>query len=154
MKIKKPTLPGAVTAVAGLAVVLALAPTALAGKPGGGGGSGGSRGGSGGTLSLVMVNDQNGNGAPDYGDTITFAVSTTATTMPYVTVNCYQSGTLVYQASNGIFAISLNQLFVLGGTTAWQGGAASCTAYLQDWDSYAKHQTVTNLASLNFSVGA
>jgi hypothetical protein len=101
-----------------------------------------------------MVRDVNGNGAPDYGDTVTFAVSTTATTMPYVTLNCYQGGTLVYQASNGIFAISLNQLFNLGGTDAWQGGAASCTATLQNWDSYGKHHSVANLASMSFSVGA
>lgn len=153
MNIKKPTLAGSVIAVAGLAVALALTPAALAGKPGGGG-TGGSTGGSGGTLSLVMVKDMNGNGAPEYGDTVTFSVSTTATTMPYVTVNCYQGGTLVYQASNGIFAISLNQNFVLGGTTAWQSGAASCTAYLQNWSSYSRHHTVTNLASMDFSVGA
>jgi hypothetical protein len=152
MKIRKPTPAGAAIAAAVLVVSLALVPGALAGKPGSGGGGGGTTGG--GTIALVMVNDANGNGAPNYGDTVTFAVSTTATTMPYVTVNCYQGGTLVYQASNGIFAISLNQNFVLGQTTAWQGGAATCTAYLQNWDSYSKHHSITNLASMNFSVGA
>ena len=152
MKITKPTPAGAVLTAAVLTVALALAPAALAGKgkPGGGGTSGGS----GGTLSLVMVKDVNGNGSPNYMDTITFAVSTTATTMPYVTVHCYQAGTLVYQQSSGIFYTSLNQNFVLGQTTAWQGGAADCTAYLQNWDSYTKHHTVTNLASMTFSVGA
>jgi hypothetical protein len=152
MKIRKPTPAGAAIAAAVLVVSLALVPGALAGKPGSGGGGGGTTGG--GTIALVMVNDANGNGAPNYGDTVTFAVSTTATTMPYVTVNCYQGGTLVYQASNGIFAISLNQNFVLGQTAAWQGGAATCTAYLQNWDSYSKHHSITNLASMNFSVGA
>lgn len=151
MKISKPTPAGAVLTVVVLALSLAFVPAALAGK---GGKPGGGGGGSGGTIALVMVQDANGNGSPDYGDTVTFAVSTSATTQPFVTVNCYQAGQLVYQASNGIFAISLNQLFVLGGTTAWQGGAASCTAYLQNWDSYAKHHTVTNLASMTFSVGA
>jgi hypothetical protein len=153
MKIRKPTLRGAALAGAVLALSLALVPAALAGKgkPGGGGGT---SGGTGGTIALVMVKDVNGNGTPDYGDTVTFAVSTTATTMPYVTLNCYQGGTLVYQASNGIFAISLNQLFNLGGTDAWQGGAASCTATLQNWDSYGKHHSVANLASMSFSVGA
>jgi hypothetical protein len=101
-----------------------------------------------------MVNDVNGNGSPNYMDTITFAVSTTATAMPYVTVYCYQGGTLVYQQSSGIFYTSLNQNFVLGQTTAWQGGAANCTAYLQNWDSYTKHNTVTNLASMSFNVDA
>jgi hypothetical protein len=152
MKIRKPTPAGVVLTAAVLAVSLALVPAAVAAK--GGGGSGGTTGGSGGTIALVMVRDVNGNGAPDYGDTVTFAVSTAATTMPYVTLNCYQGGTLVYQASNGIFAISLNQLFNLGGTDAWQGGAASCTATLQNWDSYGKHHSVANLASMSFSVGA
>jgi hypothetical protein len=147
MKLRKPTPAGAVLAAVAAALTLSLAPNALAGKPGGGGGTGG-------TIALVMVKDANANGAPDYGDTVTFNVSTTATTQPYVTLDCYQGGTLVYQASNGIFAISLNQMFVLGGTTAWQGGAASCTAYLQNWDSYSKHHSITNLASMNFSVGA
>jgi hypothetical protein len=150
MKIRKPTPAGVVLAGVVLVLSLALAPAGLAkGKPPGGG-----TGGSGGTISLVMSNDVNGNGLPNYMDTVTFAVSTTATTMPWVTVNCSQGGTLVYQASNGIFYTSLNQLFVLGETTAWQGGAADCTAYLQNWDSYSKHHTVTNLASMSFSVGS
>jgi hypothetical protein len=149
IKVKKPAPAGAVLAALVLVLSLALVPAALAGKakPGGGGGN------SGGTISLVMVKDANANGLPNYGDTVTFAVSTTATTQPYVTLDCYQGGTLVYQASNGIFAISLNQMFVLQ-TPAWQAGAADCTAYLQNWDSYSRHHTVTNLASLNFSVGA
>ena len=155
MKIRKPTSAGAVLTAAVLAVSLALVPAALAGKPGGGGGGGGTTGGTGGTISLVMVNDLNGNGAPNYGDTITFAVSTSSTTQPYVTVKCYQGSTLVYQQSAGIFAISLNQNFILGETTAWQGGgAANCTATLQNWSSYSKHGSVTNLASMSFNVGA
>jgi hypothetical protein len=149
MKIRKPTPGGAALTVVVLALSLALVPAAFAGHK-----SGGGTGGTGGTINLVMVSDANGDGAPNYGDTVTFAVSTTATTMPWVTVDCYQAGTLVYQASNGIFAISLNQNFILGGTTLWQSGAASCTAYLQDWDSYTKHHTVTNLASMTFSVSA
>jgi hypothetical protein len=150
MKIRKPTPAGVVLGGVVLVLSLALVPVGLAkGKPPGGG-----TGGSGGTISLVMSNDVNGNGLPNYMDTVTFAVSTTATTMPWVTVDCSQGGTLVYQASNGIFYTSLNQLFVLGETTAWQGGAADCTAYLQNWDSYSKHHTVTNLASMSFSVGS
>ena len=150
MKIRKPSPAGVVLVGAALVVSLTFVPGALGkGKPPGGG-----TGGSGGTISLVMANDVNGNGLPNYMDTVTFAVSTTATTMPWVTVDCYQGGTLVYQASNGIFYTSLNQLFVLGETDAWQGGAADCTAYLQNWDSYAKHHTVTNLASMSFSVGS
>jgi hypothetical protein len=148
MKTRKVTPKAVVLAGVVLALSLALVPAAVAkGKPGGG------SGGSAGTISLVTVSDANGDGLPNYGDTITFAVSTTATTQPWVTVDCSQGGTLVYHASNGIFPISLNENFVLE-TPAWQGGAADCTAYLQNWDSYARHHTVTNLASMSFSVGA
>jgi hypothetical protein len=135
---------------------LTLAPVALADK--GGGGNHGSGGGgnttSGGTISLVMVSDANGDGLPNFGDRVTFAVSTTATTQPWVTAYCYQGGSLVYQQSNGIFPGSLNEIFTLGPTPAWQGGAADCTAYLQDWDSYAKHGRITNLAPMDFHVSS
>jgi hypothetical protein len=146
----KPTPAGAVLAALALVISLALVPAALAGKgkppTGGGGGS------TSGSISLVMVHDLNGNGLPNVGDTITFAVSTSATSSPYVTVNCFQNGTLVYTQSSGIFPASLNQLFILGGTTAWaNGGAASCTAYLQAWNGKGGF---TNLNSMNFFVGA
>src|SRR4051794_14762817 len=81
-------------------------------KPGGGTG----------TISLVMVTDKNSDGLPNYGDTVTFAVSTPSTTQPYVTLKCSQNGTLVSQQSNGIFSISLGQNFTLA-STAWQSGA-------------------------------
>ena len=45
----------------------------------GGGSTGGTTTGGGGSLSLVMLVDGNGDGAPNYNDTITFNVSTTAT---------------------------------------------------------------------------
>lgn len=150
------------TLAAVLITVLALiiVPAALAAKggngPHGGNSSHGGKnsGGSGGTISLVMVSDANGNGLPNYGDQVTFAVSTTATSQPWVTAYCYQNGTLVYQQSNGIFPLSLGETFTLGPTPAWAGGAADCTAYLQDWDSYSKNGKITNLASLDFSVSA
>jgi hypothetical protein len=89
---------------------------------------------------------------PSFGDVVTFNVSTTATLYPYVTVNCYQNGTLVLTQSNGIFPASLGQDFTLGPSALWQGGAASCTAILQNWDNYAKHGSITNLASMSFAV--
>jgi len=147
MKIRKLTPAGVVLGGIALVSSLALVPAAFAGKPTGG------SGGSGGTIGLVMVQDANGDGLSNVLDKVTFAVSTTATTKPWVTVDCYQGGTLVYQASNGIFPTSLNQVFTLG-SNSWMSGAASCTAYLQNWDSYSKRHTITNLASMSFSVGA
>jgi hypothetical protein len=128
-----------------------IAGTALAGKGGGhtgGGGGGGKHGGStGGTssMALVMVTDRNGNGSPNFDDTITFDVSTTATAYPYVDVTCYQGGALVYSASAGFYpsypwqGAQLMPLY----SPSWSGGSADCKAVLN-----------TNLYTLSFKVGA
>ena len=148
---KKPAGRVALTA-AFVVLALALVPAALAGKPGGGGGGGGGVKGGGGhggggssSLAVVMVNDVNGNGAPNYGDTITFKVSTTATSQPFVEVTCSQNGTVVYSAWAGFYAGYLwpgQQMMPLT-SPSWTGGAASCVATLN-----------TSLAKLSFNVGA
>jgi hypothetical protein len=133
-----------------LVLALALVPGAFAGKPvgGGSGGGGGHHGGGGSTSStvaLVMVTDQNGNGLPNWNDTITFNISTTATANPYLSVRCYQGGTLVYSADAGFYAGYLwpgAQIMPLY-SPSWTGGAASCTAVLNN-----------GLATLSFNVGA
>jgi hypothetical protein len=123
---------------------------AFAAPHNGGGHTGGT-----GTISLVMVTDRNGDGLPNYNDIVTFNVSTTSTTQPWVTLKCSQNGTLVYQASNGIFDISLNQKFTLA-STAWAGGTADCTATLQNWDNYAKRgaKGIVDITSMTFHVNA
>ena len=136
-------------AAASLALALALVPAALAGKPAHGGGGGGTTTGGGGTISLVLLNSTDG--LAHFGQKVTFNVSTSSTASPWVTVDCYVAGTLVYEMSNGIFPTSLNQNFTLS-SSAWTSGAATCTAYLQNWDSYSKHGTITNLASMSFEV--
>ena len=83
-----------------------------------------------------------------FGQKVTFAVS--GTSYPWVVAKCYQNGVLVYEQANGIFETSLNQIFALGPTGYWTGGAADCTALLQNW-STSKH---TTLATLNFHVYA
>lgn len=136
------------------ALVLTLVPVALAAKPSGAGGGkpggGGTTGG--GTLSLVLLNSTDG--LPHFGQKVTFNVSTTATTKPWVTLKCSQNGALVYKQSNGIFATSLGQVFTLGPTPSWQGGEADCTATLENWDSYSKNGKITALASIGFRVYA
>ena len=116
------------------------------GKPTGGGTTSGS------SLSWAMVTDKNRDGAPSFGDTVTFNVQTSATAYPWVTVTCKQNGTQVYQASRGIFATSLSEDFTLGPTGLWTSGAADCTATLENWDSYSKNGTITPLASISFAV--
>jgi len=123
---------------------------ATAAKGGGGKPGGGSTGSGGGTINLVMVNDRNGDGVPSFYDIVTFNVSTSATVYPYVTLKCYQNGTLVLKTSNGIFPTSLGWDFQLGPSPAWQSGAADCTATLEDWDNYPK--SITPLASTSFAV--
>ena len=110
-------------------VVALVAGTALAGKPVGGGGKPAP---SGSTLTLVMVNDQNADALPNWADSITWNVSTTATTGPNVSVACYQGGTLVYSASAGYFASYPwpdSKIMTLR-SQSWTGGAADCSGRL------------------------
>jgi hypothetical protein len=126
-----------------LLVVGLIAGSALAAKPSTNSGhkGGGSTGGTS-SLSVVMVTDVNGDAAPNWGDTITFKVTTTAT-YPYVSVTCSQGGTLVYSASAGFYASypwpgARNMPL---SSPSWTGGAADCTAVLN-----------TSLATLKFHV--
>lgn len=125
-----------------------LATEGKGGRTTGGGGT--TSGGSGGTISLVLLNSTDG--LPHFGQNVTFNVSTTATTRPWVTLKCYVGGTLVDKDSNGIFAGSLDQIFTLGGTQLWQSGAGDCTATLENWDAYSKNGSITTLASMSFHV--
>jgi hypothetical protein len=134
----------ALVALLALTLVLVPAATAGKGKPGGGGGGGGTTGT--GTIQLVPLTSTDG--LVHYSQKVTFAVS--GTPMPWVVAKCYQNGVLVYEQANGIFATSLNQIFTLGPTPSWRGGAADCTAHLQDWSS----RKVTTLATTSFHVYA
>jgi len=116
-------------------------------KPGGGGGT---TGGGGGSLAVVMVNDVNGDGAPNWGDTITFNVTTSAT-KPFVKVNCYQGSTWLYTGSHGFYADYPWAKEFLLSSQAWLSGAADCTATL--YTSFDGSSTTT-LATLNFHTGA
>lgn len=139
----------AVRIALGLALVVTLVavPAALAGK--GGGRNGGSSSSSTITGPLMVV-DNNGNGLPNWEDTVTFNVSTTATAQPYVHLVCSGNG-VGYNSWKGVFAGSLdsNWNFVLG-SGGWTSGAADCTAWL---GMYTK-QGFKALASTSFHVNA
>lgn len=135
---------------------LLAAPTLAARKNSPGGGGGGNGGGgsatSSGSLALVMVNDLNGDGSPDWSDTITWSISTSDTTTPYVSVSCYQNGTNVYNTSAGFFADypwpwTVNMTLR---SSVWTGGAADCTATLY-YPSGTKTVIVT---TVSFAAGA
>lgn len=101
-----------------------------------------------GTLTLVMVNDTNANGLPNWGDSVRFNVSTTATSEPNVSLTCTQNGAVVYGATTGYYASypwPWTQTMTLS-STAWQGGAASCTAKLY----YFSGTSTIDLTSISF----
>lgn len=145
MKIRKPTPAGAMLSTAAVVLSLALVPAALAGK-----GGKPSSGGSSSISAPVMVADVNGDGLPNWGETVTFNVSTTATAQPFVHLVC--SGNSVgYDSWKGYFAGSLdtNWNFVLS-SGGWTSGAADCNASL---GMYTK-QGFKQLASTSFHVDA
>jgi len=138
---------------AGLITALAfglIAGSTFAAKGGGGGHrSGGSTSG-GGTIALApLVVDKNGNGTPNYGDVVTFNISTTATTTPWVNLVCSQGGTTVLVGWKGYWAGSLDTNWNFGlASGAWPGGAADCVGYLKMDTSHG----YSTLASTSFHV--
>ena len=135
-------------------VVLAMAAPAFAGKGGKGKGNGGGGKPDSGSssLSVVMVTDVNADGHANWGDQITFDVSTTATTQPNVNLTCTQNGVVVYGAVTGFYdgyPWPWTQTMTLS-SSAWSHGEADCTAIL----SYYKRTKVINLTSINFTAGA
>ncbi len=102
------------------------------------------------SLSLVLLNSTDG--LPHWGQNVTFNVSTTATNEPYVSLDCYQNGVLVYGAMAGFFPSYPwpgSQIFPLS-SPSWTSGAASCTATLY----YVNGRKNITLTKLNFQVYA
>lgn len=102
------------------------------------------------SLSLVLINSTDG--LPHWGQTVTFKVSTTATSQPDVTLACRQNGTIVYSAWAGFYPSYPwpgSQDMVLS-SQAWTSGGASCTATL----SYVNGKKTVTLTTLNFQVYA
>jgi hypothetical protein len=102
------------------------------------------------SLSLVLLNSTDG--LPHWGQNVTFTISTSATTEPYVSLDCYQNGALVYGAMAGFFPSYPwpgSQIFPLA-SPSWSGGAASCTAKLY----YFNGRKNITLTSLNIPVHA
>jgi len=89
---------------------------------------------------LEMVNDVNSDDLPNFGDSVKFNVSTTATT-PFVSLNCYQGSNWVYAAggypADSVFNLSAN---------SWPGGAADCTATLYTTTDGSRTTTLATLS--------
>ena len=128
--------------VVSLATILALAPAALAKGPAGGGGGAS-------TMSLVLLNSTDG--SAHYGQSVTFDVSTTATSTPWVKLNCMQGSAWVYTSNAGFYpSYPWGQDFLLTGPS-WTGGAADCVATLY---TGSKSGREVDLASVSFHVDA
>jgi len=103
-----------------------------------GGGGGGKKGGGtqttggSGTLSLVMWFDNNGDGQPNWNDTVTWTFTPGLTDTPTVNLTCSQNNVVVYGYAGDFSANSAfpwTQYMRLY-SASWQGGAADCTAVL------------------------
>jgi hypothetical protein len=79
------------------------APSAVNGNGAGGTDARGGKVTGGGTIALVMYVDNNHDGLPNWNDTVTFTVSTTATDTPTVNLTCYQNRVAVYGATGGLY---------------------------------------------------
>ena len=102
------------------------------------------------TLADPLVVDVNGDGAPNYGDTVTFDVTSNASS-PMVNLTCYQGGDWVTNQSVGFYpGWPWSRDFPLS-SWKWTGGAADCTATLYYTNS--KGAKVTQ-AIKTFTVGA
>jgi hypothetical protein len=105
-------------------------------------------------ISLASVNGGSAAAAqPNLGSDVRFNSGySTNTKNPWVSVSCYQGGTLVYGEGG-----SPTSDFVLGGAaSAWlsAGGAATCRAELGDLYWKGGHQYYTYLAHTDFTAGS
>jgi hypothetical protein len=105
-----------------------------------------------GTLTLQMVADQNGDGLPNWNDTITFNETTNYTDSggagPWINASCHQNGVLVWSYTFGYgtaypWPDSRN---VSLSTGAWTSGAADCTAQLVYSAGNGRYPTITTLS--------
>ena len=136
------------TVVVASLVALALAATAYAGN-----GAGSNKSSSSYISPPIVVSSAlsaTSTSGPQYRDWITFDVSTTATSNPYVNLYCYQNGTLVLRSTLAYFAGNKDGAFGLY-SSWWTGGAADCTANLDMPTNSGKWKTLT---STSFHVDA
>jgi hypothetical protein len=87
---------------------------------------------------------------PAFGQSITFSVSTTETSNPFVNLKCYQGGVLVANGWSAFFPGGSGQYFGLY-SPMWKSGAAACTADLGMLTSNGRWKV---LASMSFNVTA
>jgi hypothetical protein len=125
-----------------LAAVVMLAASSVNYAQGQGKGKGPHGGAATSTLSLVNVTDPSRNVSPNYGDQVTFDVSTDQN-WNQVSVICTQNSEVVFGA------VWPNTSIVTLSSTKWVGGAAECSAVLIAFNGSRDNV----LASLSFTTG-
>jgi hypothetical protein len=133
----------ALAGLASTAALVAFAAPSDAAKPTGGGG---------GTSSLSVVVLTGTDTVPNWGETITYNVSSTVTSNKWVVTTCYVNGVNVYQDSEGFFPAYPWAPNSTLRSSSWMSGAADCTGVLQTTTNNGK--TWTKLAQISFHVDA
>jgi hypothetical protein len=103
------------------------------------------KGGNRGSLDLVMVEETNLNGLPNYGETITFDVSTSATDTPTVNVRCHVGDALAYDGWASFYAWAWGSRTFTMASSFWSSGAADCVARLVMFGKNGRERTLTEL---------
>jgi hypothetical protein len=125
-----------------------LAVVAIVAGPASAGGKGGS------SIELVRLSDTARlvGGDTLFGEQVTFDVSTSRTTEPYVWLACYRDGARVYSHTAGFFSwYGYSTVYTLGPTSVWTEGSANCEAQLLD-RSHGNRFPGQVLARLSFQV--
>ncbi len=136
------------TTIAAAAIIALAAAPAHAAK--GGGGKPGPAPDASSTVAVKNVNPADT--VLNFGDVVTFDVSTTATDTPAVQLDCYQNGVLVMSSAAGYYPSWpwSSDLRLYSGL--WTSGAADCTARL--YKSSTNGLRTYTLATQSFHVAA
>ena len=138
--------------IGALVLALVLVPAALAAKGGGSAGGGGKPPKGGGTTSTGTINalvlvDPTSDGLPHWNHTITFNVSTTATSRPQVGLRCYQGSNWVFDAYVGYFpGYMFDPWFNLQSNYWVDGVPATCNARLFYNDRRGRQIVLTTMS--------
>jgi hypothetical protein len=80
------------------------------------------------SMDLVLLDSADD--VPNWGEHVTFAVETTVTEKPFVQLDCFQAGELVYAMSAGFWdGYRFTKTYTLS-SSFWTSGAADCVARL------------------------
>lgn len=100
------------------------------------------------SLTLVVTTDNNGNGLPNWGDSVSFQTNVDLALFPELELDCYQTR-IVYAVLWSYPYRWLDFSYSLQSQT-WSGGAAKCHARL--WRPNGPKQITLN--TLDFQAGA